>query len=540
MSEALQKVAGDKLRSILSAMTSNRVTGVLTGFLITAIIQSSSATTVMIVSFVNAGLLSLVESIGVIMGANIGTTVTAWLISLLGFKIKISALALPLIGVGFPLVFSKNTNRKAWGETIIGFAIVFMGLEFLKSSVPDIKNSPEILEFLSNYTDLGFLSTLMFLAIGTILTIVIQSSSATMALTLVMCHNGWISFEMAAAMVLGENIGTTITANLAAMVANTAARQAARAHLIFNMVGVTWMLLIFHYFLDGIDWFIQSTEGASPYETSAAVPIALSIFHTVFNILNVLLLVGFANLIVRIAQKMVKVKEEDDTVFRLQYINTGMLSTSELSILQARKEIAIYGTRTGKMFGYVQQLSKTTNDKEFEKLLKKVEKYEEIFDRMEVEIASYLTKVSEGELSISGSRRIQAMMKIIDNIESVGDACYNISKTLKRKKQQKIWFTQDIRNNLDEMFNLVEQSISVMNDNLDDDYQSTDLEKANNVETQINELRTKLAKKNDEAIKTEEYPYQTGVAYHDIFYLCETLGDNVINISEAINDTEFE
>ena len=286
MSEALQKVAGDKMRNILSKMTSNPVKGVFTGLLITAIIQSSSATTVMMVSFVNAGLLSLAESIGVIMGANIGTTVTAWLISILGFKVKISVISLPLIGLGFPLLFSKTNRRKSWGEFIVGFSMVFLGLDFLKGSVPDIKSHPEILAFLQHYTSNGFFSHLLFLTIGTVLTMVIQSSSATMALTLVMCNFGWIPFDSAAAMVLGENIGTAVTANIAAAVANVSAKRAARAHLIFNILGVIWVSILFKYFLMGIDWFIVKTGGTSPYENPQAIPVALSIFHTTFNIVK--------------------------------------------------------------------------------------------------------------------------------------------------------------------------------------------------------------------------------------------------------------
>jgi phosphate:Na+ symporter len=286
MSESLQRVAGDKMRSILAKMTSNPVKGVLTGLLITAIIQSSSATTVMVVSFVNAGLLSLIESIGVIMGANIGTTVTAWLISLLGFKVNISIISLPLIGVGFPLLFSNNNKRKSWGEFIIGFAMIFLGLDFLKNSVPDIKSHPEILAFLGNYTNHGVWTHLLFLTIGTVLTMIIQSSSATMALTLVMCNNGWISFDVAAAMVLGENIGTTITANLAASIANVSAKRAARAHFLFNLMGVVWVSLFFPFFLNLIAKFIVNSGGSSPYSDPHAIPVALSIFHTGFNIIE--------------------------------------------------------------------------------------------------------------------------------------------------------------------------------------------------------------------------------------------------------------
>jgi len=319
MSESLQKVAGDKMRDILAKMTSNPVKGVLTGLLITGIIQSSSATTVMVVSFVNAGLLNLIESIGVIMGANIGTTVTAWLISLLGLKINISILSLPLIGIGFPLLFSKKNKTKFWGEFIIGFAMLFMGLDFLKNSVPDINKYPEVLSFLANYTSHGVWSFLLFLGVGTVLTMIIQSSSATMALTLVMCNNGWISFDIAAAMVLGENIGTTITANLAAAVANVSAKRAARAHLMFNVMGVIWVSIFFQFFLKLIALFMLKSGGNSPFEDAHSIPIALSIFHSAFNIVNTLIFIWFTKFIALIVTKMVPQGEESEE-FRLQYI----------------------------------------------------------------------------------------------------------------------------------------------------------------------------------------------------------------------------
>ena len=340
MSESLQAVAGERMRSILASMTSRRFFGVLTGILITGIIQSSSATTVMVVSFVNAGLLSLVESVGVIMGANIGTTFTAWLISILGFKINISALSLPLIGLGFPLVFSKNSRRQAWGNVIVGFALIFLGLEFIKSSVPNIEDNPEIFAFLSEYTGKGLVSTLLFLGIGTLLTVVIQSSSATMALTLVMCNNGWISFEMAAAMVLGENIGTTITANIASSVANTSARQAARVHFMFNILGVIWIISVFGWFLAGIDRIMLFTGGNSPFNNPSSIPIALSIFHSAFNIINVSILFWFAPVLARISHYLVRDHEEEEE-FHLKYINIGTLSTAELGLLQAEKEIRL-------------------------------------------------------------------------------------------------------------------------------------------------------------------------------------------------------
>ena len=536
MSEALQKVAGNKMRSILSAMTSNRIKGVLTGVLITAIIQSSSATTVMVVSFVNAGLLSLIEAIGVIMGANIGTTVTAWLISIVGFKVKISALAFPLIGLGFPLIFSKNKKVSSWGEVVFGFSILFIGLEALKSSVPDISNSPEILSFLTNYTNMGFGSDLIFLAIGTLLTIVIQSSSATMALTLVMCNNGWIPFELAAAMVLGENVGTTITANIASLVANTSAKRAARAHFIFNICGVIWVMLIFHFFLNVIAGLTIKLTGQSPFEINSAIPIALSLFHSIFNITNVLLFVWFAPVIVKIVEKIIPVKEDEKEEFRLQYISSGLLSTSELSTLQAKKEIVSYANHTKKMFGFVKTLFDETNEKVFSKQYDRSIKYEDISDNIEVEIASYLTKISEGELSTSASVRISSMLKLISDIESIADSCYNLTKACKRKFDQKQLFQQGSVENIHTMFELIDEAIDTMIYNLEHDYHLVSLKKANEIEAKINQYRTELKQEHLNNIKSKKYTYQSGVIYNDIFLECEKLGDYVINVSEALNE----
>lgn len=544
MSEALQKVAGDKMRSILSAMTSNRVKGVMTGVLITALIQSSSATTVMVVSFVNAGLLSLVESVGVIMGANIGTTVTAWLISLLGFKVSMSAISLPLIGLSLPLLFSGNRSRKNWGELVIGFALLFIGLQFLKESMPDIKNNPAILNFLTSYTDLGFGSYLLFAGIGTILTILIQSSSATMALTLVMCNSGWISFEMAAAMVLGENIGTTITANLAAMVANTSARRAARAHLIFNSFGVLWMLLVLPYFLQGIATLNMwlgggdplSTDPALVEETIAAVPVSLSLFHTIFNVLNVVIMIWFANFIVKIVTKLVPSGESEDEEFKLQHIKTGMLSTPEASLFQAKMEISLYAKHTKKMFGYVKQAFNETNDKSFNKLFEKVDKLEDENDDMEVQIADYLTKVSETRLSPLSSKRVRAFLKMVDDIESMGDSMLNITKALHRKREQKAWFPQEVRDNLNKMFELVDVALLVMFNNTESKFEDVITKKAYEVEKEIDEFRTILKQQHLNDVKEKKYEYKAGIIYNDIFSECEKIGDYCINISQSISE----
>lgn len=534
LSESLQKVAGDKMRHILAAMTSNRVKGILTGLIVTTIVQSSSATTVMLVSFVNAGLISLTQSIGVVMGANIGTTFTAWMISLLGFKFSISAISLPLIGVGFPLVFSKSHNRKSWGELLVGFALLFLGLDFLKNSVPNISESPELLSFLASYTDLGLFSILLFVAIGTILTVVIQSSSATMALTLVMCNSGWISFELAAAMVLGENIGTTITANIAAAVANVSAKRTARAHLIFNLFGVIWMLFVFRIFINKVAGFAVDMGGTDPFQNPEGVPIALSMFHSAFNVINTTMLVFFTPVIVKVVTKLVPARKSEDEEFRLQHLDIGLLSTAELSLLQAKKEIVNYAKRTYKMYGFFKDLFVETNEKNFKEIFERIEKYEDISDRVEVEIATYLTKISVHDLSDESSRRLQAMFNIINDIESVSDSNYNLAKTLRRKRKANIWFNQEVRDNLNYMFELVDEAYQVMIYNLEMGYTKINLGPAYEAEEKINQFRNKLRKQHLKNVEEVKYKYQAGVIYNDLFSEAEKLGDYIINVSEDI------
>lgn len=548
MSEALQKVAGSRMRHILGAMTNNRFKGALTGLLVTTTIQSSSATTVMIVSFVNAGLLSLTGAVAVIMGANIGTTVTAWIISLLGFKISMSFLSLPLIGISLPLFFSKNGTKKSWGEFVIGFAILFIGLQFLKESVPDLKSNSAALNFLSSYTDMGYGSVLLFVFIGTLLTIIIQSSSATMALTLVMTYNGLIPFDLAAAMVLGENIGTTVTANLAAIVANTSAKRAARAHLLFNLFGVVWILAVFYPFLRGIDYIVSAKHGISVLATKlsgpefesvkSVYPIALSLFHTAFNVINTLFLIGFVGFIAKVATLMVKQKEEDEEEFRLMYITTGILSTSELSTVLAQKEIANFGKRVEKMFCFIPELIEMQKPKKYSKLLERIKKYEQITDNIEDEIAAYLSKMLEGEISSESSRKIMAMLAIIDNLESNADVIYQISRVIDLNYQQKNHIPEEQIASLKELWALVEQSFKEMNRNLDQSLWSVIPAKAHEIENQINLKRNELRVKHLEDLKAKKYKHKVGVFYTDMFSLSEKIGDYVINVTEAIEESK--
>ena len=576
MSEGLQKVAGDRLRSILTAMTTNRVTGILTGVLITALIQSSSATTVMVVSFVNAGLLSLAQSITVIMGANVGTTVTAWIISIFGFKVSISSFAIPLIGLSIPLIFSGNSRRRSWGEFIVGFAFLFLGLDFLKGSVPDIQSNPAILSFLTEYTNLGYLSIFLFLLIGTVLTIVVQSSSATMAITLIMCSKGWISFDIAAAMVLGENIGTTITANMAALSANISAKRAAFAHFLFNILGVCWVLLLFYPFTRMIATLVtEFSSFGSPYELAqfikntdpaiinqisemqekptdpalaaissqyqslqVSVSYALSLFHSVFNIINVLIMGWFVNAYVFIVTRVIKQKKNDDEEFQLKYISGGMLSTSELSLLQVKKEIQVYAERTHRMFGMVRDLLHTKEgSEEYSKLYSRIEKYEQISDRMELEIANYLNKVADGRLSYEGKLQVTAMLTMVTEIESMGDSCYHLARTLIRKQEAKTQFTDEIVSNIDTIFKLVDDAINNMMQILpQNELEESDLNRTYNKETEINNFRNVLRITNIENVNAKKYEYQAGTFYMDLVEEAEKLADYIVNVVEALKE----
>lgn len=572
MSEGLQKAAGNKLRSILTAMTRNRFTGVLTGLMITALIQSSSATTVMVVSFVNAGLLNLLQSVTVIMGANIGTTITAWIISLFGFKFSIATYSLPMIAVAIPLIFSAKSKRKSYGEFILGFALLFMGLELLKNSVPDLKSNPEILEFLTQYTQSGFGSVIIFLIIGTLLTIVVQSSSATMAITLIMVSKGWISYELGAAMVLGENIGTTITANIAAIPANVSAKRAALAHTMFNIFGIIWMLFLFYPFLNMITNLAQTIGLGNPtefagvlsehpeairilstdtallsseeavfqsqlirYQTSTSY--GLSLFHSMFNLINTFIMIWFASLIAKAVSFIIK-KKENDEEFQLQYISTGMLSTSELSLVQAWNEIKSYGLRTHKMFGLTRDMINESNENEVVKIFTRIQKYESISDRMEVEIAKYLTKVGDGRLSDESKHQIQKMLRVVSEIESVSDGCHNIARTIMRKIDNKSEYTKGMQDNIELMMNLVDKAINQMNEALENDNVSDEeLNRSSNTENEINNFRNQIRSQNITDVNDKKYEYQASVTYMDIITECEKMGDYIINIVEALNET---
>lgn len=536
MSEGLQQAAGSKLRNLLGSITSNRVKGVLTGFGITSIVQSSSVTTVMTVSFVNAGLMTLVQSAGVMMGANIGTTITGWLINIFGFKVSIGSFALVFIAIGAPLMFFGKQQIKAWSGAIIGFSLLFMGLGSLKDSVPELGPDSALVKFFIDYKDIPVLSTLLFVFLGTLVTVIVQSSSAAMALTMTLVAGGIVPFEVASAMILGENIGTTITAEIASTIGNVHAKRSARIHSMFNIIGVTWAVLLFPFILQGIEAFMLSTGGGSPFDNPAEhANTGLAIFHTTFNLLNVLILIWFVPNLVRIAERTVKSKGAQDEEFHLDYIGSGYMSTPDLSILEAKKEIAKFGELTSRMSKFSRSILFEKTAKKQKKLHKRIAKYEEITDRVEIEVANYLNKISEGELSGEMAMRIRGMNSIVNDLERIGDIFFQISKTLERKSEEKIWFNPQQRNNLGEMFDLVDEAFNIMVENLNADSSKVTLNRAKDAENAINEKRDALRKDYlDNLSKSDELHLRGGLIYNDVVASLEKVGDHIINVSEGI------
>ena len=554
MSSGLQKAAGDKLRGLLSSMTSNPFKGVLTGLGVTTVIQSSSATTVMVVSFVNAGLLTLTQAIGVIMGANIGTTVTAWMVSWLGFKADISVLAVPMMLLGFLFSNSKKNQRKNIGELIVGFSLLFLGLSFMKNSVPDLRQTPEVLEFVSAWSAHGFGSVLLFLGFGTVLTLILQSSSATMAITLIMLSMGWIPFPMACAMVLGENIGTTITANIAASVGNPAAKRAALSHTIFNVFGVIWALILFRPFLSLVGKIIELMGYPNPAAAGFAVSApdgadgtaalyGLSMLHTLFNLINTLILVWFTDLIAKVVTKLVKEPEnKEEKAFRLKYIEAGPLATPELATEQAFKEIIHFAQISRNGLGYARAAINENDPDKFEELRGKLVKYEEISDRIEYEIATFLNAVSAEEISERTSVMIKAMYKIIGELESLGDSGESISRILSRRNIHNKVFDAETIKKLNAMVDLVDNAYAVMIENLTLAFDGNldEIANAYSAEDRINNQRNNLRDEEIESIESDRKNYQTSVYYMDIVSELETMGDFMINISQTLYKTKVK
>ena len=529
MSEGLEKFAGDRLRSILAAMTKNRVMGVLTGILITALIQSSSATTVMVVSFVNAGLMTLAQSIGVIMGANIGTTVTAWIISAVGFKVNIAAFAIPLLAIGMPLIFSSKGNRKSIGEFVFGFSFLFMGLSFLQEAATAMNIGDMVAGMLAHVPQDSFLTILLFVIVGAVVTMIVQASAATMAITLMLfgMNIPGFGFEQAAALAMGQNIGTTITAFMASLTANTQARRAALAHMFFNVFGVVAFLIVFYPACNAVSWFVDSVMGGGNDLFK------LSAFHTAFNIINTLLLIGFVKQIEMLVCRVLPMKAQDED-YRLRFISGGLLSTAELSIMEAQKEIRHFAERCQRMFTFVPELMKITDETEFNKLFSRIGKYENITDSMEMEIAAYLNKVSEGRLSDASKAQIQKMLRQITELESIGDSVYNLGRTLNRHRMHcQDAFTPEQTQHMQTMLGLVEGSLEEMMKRIDLTAPRTNITKSINIEHEINNYRKQLRNQNLNDVNAGLYSYQLGVFYVDFISECERLADYVMNVVQA-------
>lgn len=549
MSAGLQKAAGGKMRSFLTAMTSNPFKGVMSGLGITAVIQSSSATTVMTVGFVNAGLLTLSQAVGVIMGANIGTTVTAWMVSLLGFKADISLFAVPLMAVGFLLSLSKRDKRRHISELIVGFSLLFLGLSLMKESVPDLRETPEVLAFIQNWTSFGFGSVLIFLVFGTVMTLVLQSSSATMALTLIMVNMGWIPFEMGAAMVLGENIGTTITANIAAAVGSVNARRAALAHTFFNVFGVCWALALFKPLLMLVGAIIAALGLPNPMEIthsaelsmtadeSMATLYGISMLHTLFNLFNTIILIWFVKGIVKIVTLAIKDKKSDEEdIVKLKFIDAGPLSTAELAIGQARNEVVHFAEISRREVEFIREAINATDEALFEVVRKRLVKYEEVSDRIEYEIAQFLNAMPED--SISDETRVEAkrMYKIIGELESLGDSGETISRILSRRNSHDKSFTEVQKGRIETMLNALDKAYGVMIDNLKSEkIEPMGLRLATDCEIEINDLRNAIRDEEIHKIESDGSNYQSSVYYLDTVSEIERMGDFIINISQAMD-----
>ena len=535
MSEALQKMAGSQLRHILGAMTTNRLTGMLTGTFITCAVQSSSATTVMTVSFVNAGLLTLAQAISVIMGANIGTTLTAWIMSL-GYNVDLTIVVFPAFFLGIMLIYSKK--KRYFGDFLFGIAFLFFALVLLSGAGKDLdlEHNPSVIDFFSSFDTKSHLTIITFLLIGTVITCIVQSSAAVMAITILLCSTGVLPIYLGIALVMGENIGTTATANLAALGANAQARRAALAHLVFNVFGVIWVLCLFYPFVN----FVCSLVGYNPDGNMSAaqkatlLTIVLAMFHTCFNVCNTTVLIWFIPQIEKLVCQLIKPKaDKEDEDFRLRFIQTGIMKTPELSVFEAQKEISSFGERIQRMFGMVRELLEIKDGKAFEKLYDRIEKYEGISDSMEIEIAKYLDQVSDAHLSDDTKAKIRAMLREISEIESIGDSCFNIARTIKRKVDNKEEFTEKQHENIHQMFLLVDEALTQMNFMFTHDRHTLDMNRTFNIETEINTFRYQLRNQNIEDVDNHLYTYGIGTMYMDIIQESEKLGDYVVNVAEA-------
>lgn len=538
MSDSLQKMAGSQLRHVLQAMTTNRFAGLLTGTFVTASVQSSTATTVMTVSFVNAGLLTLAQAISIIMGANIGTTLTAWIMSA-GFSFNITDFVYPIFFLAIILIYSKK--RKSLGDFLFGISFMFLGLGTLRQTGIDMNlgANEAVLAFFSSFDPNSFTTTLLFLLMGGVLTFAVQSSAAVMAITMILCSSGVLPIYQGIALVMGENIGTTVTSNIAALTANTPARRAAFAHMFFNAFGVVWMLFVFRPFVDMVCGFVGFDENMPKTadgfaENVAKLSFVLAAFHTMFNVINTALLIGFIPQIEKFVCRVIKPRtagEEED--FRLHFISGGLMETPELSLLEARKEIQSFAERIQRMYAMVIDLLKTKDEAEFIKLFTRIEKYEGISDKMEIEIAQYLEGVSDAHLSDDSKAKIRAMLREISELESIGDSCYNLARTINRKFRGKEDFTENQYEHLNQMFSLTNSSLTQMNVMLTSRREELDANRSFNIENEINNYRNQLKIRNISDVNDHKYTYAIGTMYMDLVNECEKLADYVVNVVEA-------
>ncbi|MGD0709650.1 MAG: Na/Pi cotransporter family protein [Bacteroidales bacterium] len=533
MSESLQKITGNKLRSILNFIASSRIKALFSGLVITALVQASAVVTVMTVSFVNAGMLSVSESIGIILGANIGTTIKAWIIASIGFNTQMGIIALPVIGITFPLLFSKNSTRKSWGGFFVGLSLLFVSLDFLRYLFDSMHGNSALVNFLTHFSGFGFGSVLLFVLFGMIITALVQSSSAMVALTIVMCANGWLPFELGAAMILGENIGTTITANIAAIVANVYGKRTALSHTLIKVLGVVWALIFFKWFLTGVDTITNAITDSSPLLNPKAMPIGLAVFHTLFNLVNTFILIGLVPWIVKLAEWFIPSKSNTDEHFSLKYIGS-QFSSSELIFLEAKKEIASFAMSGRKQFNRIPELLIEKDEQLYKQLFQVIIDQEEAMDSGEDEINAYLNQVYQGELSDNGLKKVKSMQRIVKEIESVGDSIFHMAKSIDRKNKEKAWFTPDQRDNLKKMFDMLYADFDALIENLEKDYDKVSLDKAQMLELQINKLRSDLMKEHFEKANSPEYNNKSSIIYIDLVSASEKMADHIYNINEAI------
>lgn len=534
MSESLQRLSGRRLRNTFSGIASNRIKAITAGLLTTAIIQSSSAVTVMLVSFINAGLFSLTQGLGIMMGANIGTTITAWLITIFGFRFEFTIVLLPLLGLSLPLLFFPGMRSRSVGEFLMGLALFFLGLQFMKDALPGTGGDQALISIISGIKSQGVSSYLLFALAGLIITLIIQSSSATIALTFVLCNAGYIDFNAAAAMILGENLGTTVTANIAAIFANRAAKRLALGHTLFNLFGLIWAFLFFGFFTRVSYDAAVSISARTSLTGEVVNPLGLSIFHTGFNLLNTMLLVGLIPYFRKLLEIIIPYQASEKSSYKLRYFKSRFISLNEVDLLQAKEEILNFGKHVSYMFNLIPQYLTEKREQKHLKIQKKIIKCEDQADQLDRDITEYITKIAENGLTKISSRKVRAMLKIVDDMESIADQCIRMERTIRNKNEAKAWFTQEMRDELFSLFDLVKQSLDTMNENLSHDYRPGILAKATEIELKINELRDKLININKQRIDEGEQNYKRGIYYAELCIQCEKLADHVINVNQAI------